>query len=98
MHCGRAGKELVFAEDGYSAVVTQGYTWDGFSPPVYFCRAGNEELKIELTVPKNATGKIRIYVIDADNFKGGRSEELWIGTKLAGKIEQFQQGSGSNKR
>lgn len=92
MHCGRAAKEIIFADKGYSASTVQGFTWDGFGPPVYFCRASENEIKIDLTVPAGSIGKIRIYAIDADNFKGGRSEEVWVGKELLGKAYQFQNG------
>ena len=92
MYCGRAEKEVIFAEKGYTASVIQGYTWDGFNPPIYFCRAGDDELKIELSVPKASQGRLRIYAVDADNFKGGRKQEIWVGKNSLGILENFQKG------
>ena len=92
MLCGRPEKEIVYAEQGFGAVAKSGYAWDGWNLPVYHCRAADEELQIELTVPKGARGKVRLYVIDPDSFQGGRKQTLLVGGKSLGLVEGFQQG------
>jgi hypothetical protein len=90
MLCGRPEKEVFFAEKGFGAVARSGYTWDGFPPPVYHCRAANDELRIELTVPKGAKATVRLYVADPDNFEGGRQERITVAGKSLGLIKDFQ--------
>lgn len=92
MHCGRPEKEVVFAEPGYAATATEGYAYDGWSPPVYHCRASEEEVQIELTVPEGEGGDVRLYVIDPDNFGGGRRQTVTVGRESLGVIENFQRG------
>jgi hypothetical protein len=92
MLCGRPGKELIFAEPGYSATVKTGYAWNGWSPPVYYARAGNEATEMELTVPKGSAGLARVYVIDPDNFEGGRKEQVLVAGDDLGAVEKFQEG------
>lgn len=92
MLCGRAEKEVIFAEEGYSAVATKGYAYDGWSLPVYHCRASEEEVQFELTVPRGASGMVRAYMIDPDNFQGGRRQTMMVGGKSLGLIEKFQEG------
>lgn len=92
MLCGRPGKEVIFAEPGYAVEVKNGYAYDGWSLPVYHCRASEEEVQIELTVPANRAGTVRLFVIDPDSFQGGRKQEVWIGGKSLGLIEGFQEG------
>ena len=70
--CGRPEKEVVFAEPGYAAAAKKSYAWNGWGLPVYHCRAGNDEVEIELSVPKGTKGTVRLYIIDPDNFEGGR--------------------------
>ena len=92
MLCGRTEKEVIFAEPGYGATVKRGYSFEGWSPPVYHCRADNQELQIEVTVPRNATGRLRLFVIDPDRFEGGRRETVWVAGASLGEISGFTEG------
>ncbi len=92
MRCGRPGKEVTFAEAGYGAAAKSGYAWSGWAPPTYYARAGNQETEIELRVPAGATGTVRVWVIDPDNFEGGRRQQVVIAGDDLGTIEGFQDG------
>ncbi|MGE5296858.1 MAG: glycoside hydrolase family 172 protein [Solirubrobacterales bacterium] len=98
MLCGRPEKEVIYAEPGFTATARSGYTFDGWSMPVYHCRADNERLQIELGVPKNVAGVVRVYVIDPDNFEGGRKEIVTIAGKSLGVMEKFQEGRWLEQR
>jgi len=90
--CGRPGKELIYAESGYGAAAQKGYAWSGWALPVYHALAGDDEAAILLTVPKGAAGLVRVFVIDPDNFEGGRREKLSIAGQEFGPITGFQDG------
>ena len=92
MLCGRPGKELVFAEPGYGATAKNAFAWSGWGLPVYYARAGNEEAALELTVPKGTAGLVRVYVIDPDNFEGGRKQRVFVAGDDLGVVEKFQDG------
>lgn len=92
MLCGRPEKEIIYAEPGFAAHAKSGYAWDGWNLPVYHCRADDQELQIELTVPNGARGLLRLYVIDPDNFQGGRRQTLTVAGKLLGEVSDFQEG------
>jgi hypothetical protein len=92
MLCGRPEREIIYAETGFNAAAKSGYAWDGWNLPVYHCRAADEELQIELTVPKGDEGTIRLYVIDPDSFQGGRKQTVIVAGKSPGIIENFQNG------
>jgi hypothetical protein len=92
MLCGRPGKEVIFAERQYGAVAKKGYVWSGWSLPVYHARAGNDETVIELTVPKEAAGLVRVFVIDPDSFEGGRKQTMNIVGEDLGTVQAFQDG------
>ena len=92
MFCGRQAGEIIYAEDGFGANSKQSFTWDGFAPPVYHCRADNRELIVDLTIPSRAEGTLRLYAIDGDNFQGGRKEEIFVGEKSLGVLDRFQEG------
>jgi D-arabinan exo alpha-(1,3)/(1,5)-arabinofuranosidase (non-reducing end) len=92
MLCGRPQKEIIYAEPGFDARAESGYTWDGWNLPVYYCRADDKELRIQLTVPKGARGLLRLYVIDPDNFHGGRKETITVAGKSLGEFHDFQDG------
>lgn len=92
MRCGRSGQEVIFAENGYGAEAKKGYAYDGWAPPVPHCRADKEEVQIELAVPPKARGRIRVYVVDPDNFEGGRRQEVMMDGQPLGLIEKFNEG------
>lgn len=92
MYCGRSKKEMILAEPGFRAVVKRGYRYDGWPLPVYHCCADEKELSIDLTVPKNEEGLLRLYIIDPDYFKGGRRQTISIGNLKLGEFGEFQQG------
>jgi hypothetical protein len=92
MLCGRPEKEIIYAEPGFNAAAKTGYTYDGWNLPVYHCRAADEELQIELTVPKGTEGTLRLYVLDPDSFQGGRKQTVTIAGKSLGLVENFQGG------
>jgi hypothetical protein len=92
MLCGRPEREVIYAEQGFSAEAKTGYTYGGWSLPVYHCRADDQELQIELTVPKGAQGTVRLYVIDPDDFEGGRKQTMRVAGKSLGLVENLQEG------
>jgi hypothetical protein len=59
---------------------------------VFHCRADDKDLKLELTVPKGSAGTVRIYVIDPDQFQGGRKQEILVTGKSLGVVEGFDTG------
>ena len=82
----------VAADRYFAAAAKTGYTWSGWGLPIYYARAGNEEVTIELTVPKGAPGLVRVYVIDPDNFEGGRKQKVFIAGEDMGTLDKFQEG------
>lgn len=92
MRCGRPDQEVILAAPGFSAVARQGYTFTGWAPPVYHCRADNREVQIELTVPAGSTGTLRVYAIDPDGFEGGRRQQIVVEDREGATLEGFQQG------
>ncbi len=98
MLCGRTKGEVVFAAPGFGAKAMKGYTWEGWSFPVYHCRAGNDEVVIELSVPPRASGAVRVFVIDPDNFEGGRKQRVKIAGEDLGMVENFRDGRWLEQR
>jgi hypothetical protein len=98
MLCGRPEREIIYAKPGFSAQAKTGYAYDGWELPVYHCRADNKELQIELTVPKNAAGIVRVYVIDPDRFEGGRRQTVSVAGNSLGLVENFREGRWLEQR
>ncbi len=96
--CGRPGKELIYAEDGYGASMAKGYSWAGWGLPVYHARAGNEETQVDLAVPKGSAGIVRVFCIDPDNFEGGRKQRVSVAGRDLGLVEHFQEGRWLEQR
>jgi hypothetical protein len=91
MLCGRPTNEVVFAEPGYAARAVKGYSWNGWGLPVYHCRAGDDQAEVELTVPAKARGTVRVYMLDPDNFAGGRAQRLNI-SGVETLVDHFNEG------
>jgi hypothetical protein len=92
MLCGRPTNEVFFAESGYTAQCVNGYSYSGWSFPVYHCRAANDAVQVELSVPPGARGTVRVFVIDPDNFEGGRKQRVLVADKDQGLTEEFVEG------
>lgn len=90
--CGRSQGEVVFAEPGYSAKATEGYSFEGWPLPVYHCRAGNDVTTVELHVPNGVAGLVRVFVVDPDRFDGGRRQDLVIAGRVVARVEGFEEG------
>ena len=98
MFCGRPGKELIYAAEGYGALPKTGYAWSGWSLPVYHARAGKEQVEIELSVPPGTAGLVRVCVIDPDNFEGGRKQVVNIADADVATMTGFQEGKWIERR
>ncbi|UCD28223.1 MAG: DUF2961 domain-containing protein, partial [Planctomycetota bacterium] len=92
MLCGRDNQEVIYAKTGFSASVPHGYKWESWQPPTYHCRADDKEVQIELTVPQGSAGRLRIYIIDPDNFMGGRRQKMFVENRDLGEFADFQNG------
>ena len=98
MFCGRPERELILAAPGYAVVVKNSQAWSGWAPPVYYCRSSVTNLDIELTVPPAAQGTLRLYMIDPDEFGGGRRQTVTVAGKSLGQIERFEHGRWLEQR
>ncbi|HNQ89068.1 MAG TPA: DUF2961 domain-containing protein [Verrucomicrobiota bacterium] len=91
MRCGRPTNEVLFAEPGYGARSIAGYSWNGWGLPVSHCRAGDDAVEVELTVPAREQGRVRVFVVDPDRFGGGRRQTVSIAGH-ATRVEDFVEG------
>ena len=92
MDCGRPGKEIVFAAPGYSAESSEGDAWSDWPGEVYYARSDAHKTGVQLTTPKAAAGTARVYIIDPDNYEGGRKETVVIAGRTFGPFDNFQTG------
>ena len=70
----------------------QGFAWSGWTGKVYHARADAKETRIQLNVPKAEAGTVRVYIIDPDNFEGGRKEKVVVAGQTFGPFDNFQTG------
>ena len=45
-----------------------------------------------MSLPKNVAGTLRLYIIDPDNYGGGRKETIIVGGDTVGTFDHFQTG------
>ncbi|HEV2320455.1 MAG TPA: glycoside hydrolase family 172 protein [Verrucomicrobiae bacterium] len=93
MCCGFPGGETVYSEPGYSVSwIGDSEQWSGWSDDTYYCRQDSKELGFQLDLPKEATGLLRLFIIDPDNYQGGRKETIIVGGHAIGTYDHFQSG------
>jgi hypothetical protein len=91
--CGLSSAETVCHQPGYSVSIDpkiqQWVIWDG---DVFYCRMNRQKFEVDLNLPKGSKGTLRLYIIDPDNFQGGRKETIVVGGETVGTFENFQKG------
>ena len=92
MLCGRPGKEVIYAGEGFGVANLDGYEWAGWPAPVYHARANEKTLAIELAGPVGFEGTLRLFMIDPDNFGGGRRQEIRVDGAVVGEFDNFREG------
>jgi hypothetical protein len=91
--CGFPGGEMIYGEPGYSVSWTgNSEQWSGWDSDTYYCRQYSKELGFQLALPKGDKGVLHLYIIDPDNYQGGRKETVIVGGKTAGTYDHFQEG------
>jgi hypothetical protein len=91
--CGFPDDEMIYNEPGYSISWNgESEQWNGWYGQVFYCRQDSKEFGFQLYLPKNAGGTLRLYIIDPDNFQGGRKETIIVGGNTVGTFEHFQDG------
>jgi hypothetical protein len=92
--CGLSTAETVYHEPGYSIAfdptnVQQWVIWPG---DVFYCRMNRHQFGADLTLPKGVSGTLRLYIIDPDDYEGGRKETIIVGGDNVGTFDNFQKG------
>lgn len=91
--CGLSSAETVCHQPGYSITIDpkiqQWVIWPG---DVFYCRLAPHQFETDLNLPKGAKGTLRLYIIDPDNYQGGRKETIVVGGETVGTFESFQAG------
>jgi hypothetical protein len=91
--CGFADGGLIYSRPGYSISWTGvSEEWSGWDGPVFYCRQNSKEFGFQLGLPKGSTGLLRLYIVDPDNFQGGRKETIVVSGQRVGTFEHFHDG------
>ncbi|MGH8022751.1 MAG: DUF2961 domain-containing protein, partial [Limisphaerales bacterium] len=91
--CGFPGGEMIFHAPGYSVSwIGQSEQWNGWDGDTYYCRQDPREVDFHLNLPPRSQGLLRLYIIDPDNYQGGRKESIVVGGQTTGVYDHFQGG------
>ena len=95
INCGKPDADVEFLKDGWDFRFRKGFLF--FSPAIWkheisYCWADKDSLEFDILCPKSAAGTLRLFILDADNFAGGRRESISVAGKLIGDFENFQKG------
>lgn len=90
--CGSSKGDIEFLAPGWDFEFKRGYSYSGFPTEVNHCWADSDSLEFDLICPKDVAGTLRLFIIDGDNFQGGRKESVAVAGKPVGEYESFQAG------
>ena len=90
--CGSTNGDVGFLADGWDFQFKRGYAYSGFPTEVKHCWADFDLLEFDVICPKGASGTLKLFIIDGDNFQGGRKESITVAGKLVGEYDSFQTG------
>jgi hypothetical protein len=89
---GKRQGDIEYMKDGWDFVLKQGYLYEGWPTEVNHCWADSKALKFDITCPKGSEGILKLYIIDGDNFAGGRKQSITVAGKSQGVFANFQSG------
>ena len=94
LRCGSPDGDVEFLADGWDFVFRNGYSFNGspWTSEIKHCWADYESLEFDLTCPKGSAGTLRLFILDGDNFLGGRKESITVAGKPVGEYDSFQAG------
>jgi len=96
INCGRGAKDIVYLKKGWNFVFENGIPGrmsqkdnDGKTTEVE-CWCDTNDLKVKLTCPAEASGKLLLHIVDADKL--GRAEKVFINGREMGTYSDFGEG------
>jgi hypothetical protein len=92
MFCGHPQWTTDYAAPGYAISDVTGQPYLGWGGDVSYCLEDAKQLTLTLNLPKSSKGTLRLYIIDPDNFQGGRKETISVGGATVGTFDNFQKG------
>ena len=92
LNCGKAPDDIEYLKEGWDFRLTRGFLFAGWKTEVNHCWADEKSLEFEVLCPKGAQGTLLLYLLDGDNFQGGRKESVAVCGRALGDFENFQQG------
>ena len=92
VNCGNVSEEDDFFKPGWDYTLKKGYTYSGWPTEVNHCWADSNSLQFDIICPKGASGTLKMYILDGDNFTGGREQAITVAGRLIGEYRNFQKG------
>jgi hypothetical protein len=92
LNCGNRAGDIEYLKDGWDFILKRGYLFSGWTTDVNHCWADKNSLEFEIKCPKGAAGTLRLFIIDGDNFEGGRKQSVTVAGRLVANFENFQKG------
>jgi len=90
--CGSPAGDEEFLKEGWDFIFKKGYSYSGWPTQISHCWADYDSLEFEIVCPKGATGLLKLFILDGDNFWGGRRQSVMVTGKKIGEYENFQTG------
>ena len=94
LNCGSTAGDEEFLADGWDFVFKKGYSFCGspWTTEINHCWADFDSLEFEIICPAGVSGTLRMFILDGDNFTGGRRQAITVADKPVGEYENFQSG------
>jgi hypothetical protein len=92
LRCGHRDGDEEYVERGWDFSLRHGYMYAGWPTPVNHCWADYNALAFDIICPRGVSGTLRMFIIDGDNFAGGRRQSIRVAGRLIGVYQDFQAG------
>jgi len=92
LRCGSRDGDEEFVAPGWDFVFRKGYAFSGWPTEVNHCWADYDALEFDIICPAGAAGTVRLFLLDGDNFAGGRRQSVSVAGRLVGEYPDFQAG------
>lgn len=92
LNCGKTGGDIAYLKEGWDFVLTRGFLYAGWPTAINHCWADKTSLEFDITCPKGASGTLKLFILDGDNFQGGRRQSIAVAGRKISEYQNFQKG------
>lgn len=92
--CGNPFQEIQYLADGWDFIFRSGYSFNGppWTTAINHCWASFKTLEFDIVCPQGSAGTLKLFILDGDNFAGGRKQSINVAGRFVGTYDHFNEG------